>query len=66
MLVLSRKCGEKIVIGDNITITVLTTDSGRIRIGIEAPDDVTILRAELIHGHPSAPAAPREFAAAGK
>lgn len=47
MLVLSRKLGGKILIGDNITITVVDIDRGKIRIGIEAPRDVVILRAEL-------------------
>ena len=40
MLVLSRKLGEKIIIGDNITITVVEAIGNKIRIGIEAPDDV--------------------------
>jgi carbon storage regulator len=47
MLVLTRKVGEKITIGDNITITVLEISGGRIRFGIEAPRDVPILRAEI-------------------
>ena len=37
MLVLSRKLGEKIVIGDNIVVTVVKIDRNQIRIGIEAP-----------------------------
>jgi carbon storage regulator len=48
MLVLSRKPGEKLVIGKDITITVLETRGGRARIGIEAPGHVPILRVELI------------------
>jgi carbon storage regulator len=48
MLVLSRKLGEKIVIGDGIVLTVLKVDGGRVRIGIEAPENVSILRGELI------------------
>jgi len=47
MLVLSRKLGEKIVIGDNITITVVDIDRGKIRLGIEAPDDVLVDRREV-------------------
>ena len=39
MLVLSRKLGEKIFIGDNICITVVDIDRGKIRLGIEAPRD---------------------------
>ena len=40
MLVLSRKLGEKIYIGENICITVVDIDRGKIRLGIEAPRDV--------------------------
>jgi carbon storage regulator len=47
MLVLSRKPGEKVVIGRGITVTVLEILSNRIRLGIEAPDDIRILRGEL-------------------
>ncbi len=47
MLVLTRKPGEKIQVGRNITVTVLEVNGTKMRIGIEAPDDVTILRAEL-------------------
>ena len=48
MLVLSRKVGEKIHVGDNITVTILETRGSRIRIGIEAPRDVRIQREEMI------------------
>jgi carbon storage regulator len=48
MLVLSRKLGEKIYINDNIFITVVDIDRGKIRLGIEAPRDVPIFRQELI------------------
>lgn len=48
MLVLSRKLGEKIYINDNIVITVVDIDRGKIRLGIEAPRDVPIFRKELI------------------
>ena len=47
MLVLSRKPGEKVVIGDGITVTVVEVKGNRIRVGIDAPDQVRILRAEL-------------------
>lgn len=47
MLVLSRKPGEQVVIGNNITVTVVEVVGNRIRIGIDAPGDVRILRAEL-------------------
>jgi carbon storage regulator len=48
MLVLSRKLGEKIYIGDNVCITVVDIDRGKIRLGIEAPRDVKIFREELL------------------
>lgn len=52
MLVLSRKLGEKIVIGENISITVVDIDRGKIRLGIEAPRNVPIFRQELLPGTP--------------
>lgn len=48
MLVLSRKLGEKIYINDNICITVVDIDRGKIRLGIEAPRNVPIFRQELL------------------
>ncbi len=47
MLVLSRKLGEKIVIGDNILVTIVKIDRNQIRIGIEAPHDVPVYREEI-------------------
>lgn len=48
MLVLSRKLGEQIKIGDNIVITVVEIDRGKIRLGIDAPRDVIVARSELL------------------
>ncbi len=48
MLVLSRKHGEKFKIGDDVMITIVKIDNNSVRIGIEAPGDVTIKRFELI------------------
>jgi carbon storage regulator len=59
MLVLSRKLGEKIYISENICITVVDIDRGKIRLGIEAPRDVPIFRQELLRdkaGQPITPA----------
>ena len=50
MLVLSRKLGEKIFISDNITITVVGIDRGKIALGIEAPREVPVFRKELLGG----------------
>lgn len=47
MLVLSRKVGQRLVIGDNITIVISRITGNRVQIGIEAPDDVHIMRGEL-------------------
>lgn len=47
MLVLSRKLGEKVVIGNDITLTVVEVNGNRVRLAFDAPDDVRILRAEL-------------------
>jgi len=47
MLVLSRKCGEAIVIADNITVTVLEVHGSRVKLGIAAPGDAPIHRAEI-------------------
>ncbi len=47
MLVLSRKVGERIQIGDAITVTVVRIGGNNVRLGIEAPDGTRIARAEL-------------------
>jgi carbon storage regulator len=57
MLVLSRKLGDKIRIGDDIIVTVVQMGHGNVRLGIEAPTQVRVLRAEL-HGE-AAPKRPR-------
>jgi carbon storage regulator len=47
MLILTRKPGERIYIGPGITLTVVEVNGNRVRLGIDAPEDVPILRAEL-------------------
>jgi carbon storage regulator len=47
MLVLSRREGERIRLGDSIVITVVKLGGDRVRLGIEAPADVLVLRGEL-------------------
>ena len=47
MLILGRRAGESIVIDGGIRIVVLATERGGVRLGIEAPSDVTILRGEI-------------------
>ena len=47
MLVLGRKVNESIIIGDNVVVTVLAVDGERVKIGIDAPMDIAIMRQEL-------------------
>jgi len=47
MLVLSRKVGEKILIGDNISVTVVRVAQGIVRIGVEAPQNLPVVREEI-------------------
>lgn len=47
MLVLSRKKDERIVINDNITIVVVEIRGDKVRLGVEAPKDITVNRKEV-------------------
>jgi carbon storage regulator len=47
MLVLSRRAGERIQIGDSIEVTVVRIASGVVRIGIEAPAEMSVVRKEI-------------------
>jgi carbon storage regulator len=58
MLVLTRKAGERIVIDDSIVVEVLEVQGNRVRIGIQAPQGVTILRQELLTGKNNNPPTP--------
>jgi carbon storage regulator len=49
MLVLTRKPGERIHIGSDVTITVIQVQGNRVRLGIDAPRDVLVARGELTH-----------------
>lgn len=59
MLILQRKPGESLLIGEDISITVVSVDGGRVRLAISAPQDIPILRSELV----DATAANRDSAA---
>lgn len=48
MLVLTRKLMEKLYIGDDICVTVVRLEGGQVRLGIEAPREVSVVRAELV------------------
>jgi carbon storage regulator len=47
MLVLSRKKGERIIIGGNITVAVVEIQGDKVRIGVEAPKEITVNREEV-------------------
>jgi len=47
MLILTRRVGEKIVIGEDVTVTVLSVKGNQVRIGIDAPRDVAVNREEI-------------------
>lgn len=51
MLVLTRKVQEQIKVGDNITITIIRVKGQSVRVGIEAPRDVRVMRSELSQGN---------------
>lgn len=48
MLVLSRKVDESIVIGDSITIKIISVEKGVVKLGVDAPKNVSIVRNELL------------------
>jgi carbon storage regulator len=52
MLVLTRKLLEKLYIGDDICVTVVRLEGGQVRLGIDAPREVTVVRAELLDDRP--------------
>ncbi len=47
MLILTRRVGESVMIGDNVTITVLGVKGSQVRIGVNAPKDVAVHREEI-------------------
>jgi len=61
MLVLSRKQSQRIKVGDSIVVTVVRLSGDKVRLGIEAPDDMLVLREEL----EAFPAKPNATAAVG-
>jgi carbon storage regulator CsrA len=48
MLVLARKLNESIIINDDITVKIIAVEKGVVRVGIDAPSEVSIVRSELI------------------
>lgn len=51
MLILTRRVDESLVIGDNVTVTVLGVKGNQVRIGVDAPRDVSVHREELAQKH---------------
>lgn len=47
MLVLTRKVGQRVLIGDNVAVTIVRVSQGTVRLGIEAPPETPIVREEL-------------------
>ena len=60
MLILTRRVGESLMIGDNVTVTVLGVKGNQVRVGVEAPKDVAVYRRELYERIRTAKAAPAE------
>jgi carbon storage regulator len=61
MLVLRRKVGESIILDGVISVSVLAVEGERVKIGITAPPDVTIVREELLKNASSTPASTSEL-----
>lgn len=59
MLVLTRKVGERLLVGDAVVVTVVAAGKGQVRIGIAAPSEVRIIREELLFGPRSLVTHPR-------
>ena len=66
MLVLSREVGERIMVGDNIVITVCRISPNSVRLGIEAPKEMNIARDELIDTCPKIQPGPEDVEHIGR
>ncbi len=66
MLVLSRKVGERILIGNQVTVTVVRITGGGVRLGIEAPKEMAVIREELQDELQQSTSVPRAKRVSGK
>ena len=66
MLVLSRKESQRIRLGDSIVVTIVKISGDKVRVGIEAPTDVLVLRDELEARAPAVPAPPAAIEPLGR
>lgn len=64
MLILTRRVGETLMIGDDVAVTVLGVKGNQVRIGVKAPKDVTVHREEIYERIREEDAAPEEKRAA--
>jgi len=55
MLVLTRKLMEKLYIGDDVCVTIVRLEGGQVRLGIDAPREIAVVRAELLDGREPTP-----------
>ncbi len=65
MLILTRRIGEKLMIGDDIAVSILGVKGNQVRIGVQAPDDVAIHREEIYDRIQEENAGARKISAAG-
>jgi carbon storage regulator len=49
VLILTRRVGEKVMIGDDVSVTVLRVKGNQVRLGVEAPKSVSVQREEIFH-----------------
>ena len=66
MLVLTRKLSESILIGEGVRVTIVRLEGGQVRLGIEAPRSVAVLRAELKARPDASPEAPERLPTKGE
>lgn len=59
MLILTRRVQEALIIGDDVTVTVLSVKGNQVRLGIDAPRDVEVHREEIYHRVKQGDASPR-------